>query len=90
MQRDFNRVAPPTLDQICPLSTLSTNARGIVVEITAGKDAVRRLASLGLTPGAEITVIQNPRYGPLIVLVRNVRLALGRGEAQKIQVRRCE
>jgi len=45
------------------------------------------MTALGFTPGAEVTVLQNFRHGPLIALVRDARVALGRGEAGKIHVR---
>jgi Fe2+ transport system protein FeoA len=47
-----------------------------------------RLLPLGFTPGARLRVIQNPGRGPLIVIVRDTRVALGRGEAEKILVER--
>jgi Fe2+ transport system protein FeoA len=43
---------------------------------------------MGFTPGAEVTVLQNFGRGPLIARVRDARIALGRGEARRIQVRR--
>jgi ferrous iron transport protein A len=46
------------------------------------------MTSLGFTPGAEVTVVQNYGRGPLIARVRDARIALGRGEAGKIYVRR--
>jgi ferrous iron transport protein A len=47
---------------------------------------VSRLAALGFTIGAEVTMVQNFGHGPLIVLVRDTRVALGRGEAAKVLV----
>ncbi len=42
---------------------------------------------LGLTPGTLVTVVKSaPFHGPLEVLVRGSRLALGRGMAEKIVV----
>lgn len=46
------------------------------------------MLTLGFTPGTRVTVIQNYGHGPLIVRVRDTRVALGRGEAEKILVRR--
>jgi len=46
-----------------------------------------RMATLGFTPGAEVTMVQNYGRGPLIAMVRGGRVALGRGEADKILVR---
>jgi len=44
------------------------------------------MASLGLTEGSSVKVIQNFGRGPMIILVRDTRIALGRGEAEKIMV----
>lgn len=47
----------------------------------------RRLLDLGLTPGADVCVVQVVPFGdPLIVLVRGTRLALRRREAEWIKV----
>jgi ferrous iron transport protein A len=46
------------------------------------------MASLGITPGAKIDMTQNYGHGPLIVIVRGTRVALGRGEAAKVLVER--
>jgi ferrous iron transport protein A len=51
-----------------------------------GHQFLSRLASLGFTPGAHLQVVQNYGRGPLIVSLRDTRVALGRGEAQKILV----
>ena len=44
-----------------------------------------RLAELGLTPGVCLRVVQDGG-GPLLVSVRNSRIALGRGIASKLRV----
>jgi DtxR family Mn-dependent transcriptional regulator len=42
---------------------------------------------MGLTPGVEVVVVKSaPFHGPLEVIVRGSRLALGRGMAEKIFV----
>jgi ferrous iron transport protein A len=53
-----------------------------------GHHFLSRLASLGFTPGACLKVIQNFGRGPLIVQLRDTRVALGRGEAEHILVER--
>jgi len=45
----------------------------------------RRLMEMGLVPGEEIEVVSNIR-GPVIIRVRGVVLALGRGIARRILV----
>jgi len=70
------------------LDMLAAQERGYVRALAGGRNFVSRLAALGFTPGAPVTVVQNLGYGPLIVLVRDCRIALGRGEAAKVLVQR--
>lgn len=69
-----------------PLSKLDVGEIGVVRKLGGGRGVVGRLAALGFTPDAEVKVVQNFGRGPLIVAVRDTRIALGRGEAVKIQV----
>lgn len=71
---------------IIPLDELPSGARGRVKGLKGGNTFVSRMASLGLSMGSEVTVRQNYGHGPLIILARDTRLALGRGEARKILV----
>jgi ferrous iron transport protein A len=66
------------------LDTLPAGTRATVRSLRGGSDLAQRLAALGLTGGATLVVLQNPRRGPLLVLVRDTRIAIGRGEATKI------
>jgi ferrous iron transport protein A len=43
---------------------------------------------MGLREGKTVEVLNNPGNGPLLVRVDDSRLALGRGVAMKISVRR--
>jgi len=52
--------------------------------ISCGQNFRRRLSELGLFDGAEIEVIKNDKWGPIIVKIFESKIALGRGEAQKI------
>jgi len=58
------------------------------VEGVAGPaDERRRLLDLGITPGEELAVIQSVPLGdPLVVMVRGMRLALRRREAEWISI----
>lgn len=67
---------------------MRTGEQGVVVELAGGRGLLGRMTSLGFTPGAVVTVVQNFGWGPLIALVRHARIALGRGEARKIEIRR--
>ncbi len=56
-----------------------------LIDIAAGKTVRHRLTELGLTPGVALTLVQD-NGGPLLVAVRESRVALGRGTAEKIWV----
>jgi len=57
----------------------------LLIRIDGGKDVTRRLVELGLTPGVKLRLIQDSG-GPVILAVRDSRIALGRGMANKIIV----
>lgn len=71
-----------------PLSALRAGERGVVIRLVGGRRLLSRMTALGFTPGAEVAVIQNFGRGPLIARVREARIALGRGEAEQVYVRR--
>lgn len=80
--------SPASESDVISLSALHTGERGEVVELAGGRGLLGRMTALGFTPGVKVTVLQNFGRGPLIALVRDTRVALGRGEAGKIRVRR--
>jgi len=57
-----------------------------LVRIHAGHRLGARLAAMVMLPHAEITVIRNGHPGPCVVSVRDCKVALGRGMADKIEV----
>ena len=72
------------------LSNLAPGEVGVVRELAGGAGFMSRLATLGFTPGAKLTMVQNFGRGPLIVSIRSTHIALGRGEAAKVCVTRGE
>ena len=56
-----------------------------VESVNGGEKLIRRLTALGLTPGVNLSIVQD-NGGPLLISVRDSRLALGRGMAQKVMV----
>jgi DtxR family Mn-dependent transcriptional regulator len=69
------------------ISQLKDGERGRVSFIRGGHKALQRLCDMGLTPGTEITVVKSaPFHGPLEILVRGSRLAIGRGMTEIIFV----
>ncbi len=71
-----------------PLGDLSAGQTARLECFTAGRGLINRLAVLGFLPGQEITMVQNFGRGPIIVTVRDTRVALGRHEAEQIKVRK--
>ena len=74
-----------------PLTALKAGEAGTVTSIKArhgrGRVFEKRLMDMGLTPGARVSVVKSaPFHGPLEILVRGSRLALGRGMAERIFV----
>lgn len=52
--------------------------------VKCGRNFKNRLCDLGLYDGSEIEIIKNDKSGPLIIKIFNSKIALGRGEANKI------
>lgn len=69
-----------------PLTVLQPGQIGLIHQLRGGHRFVSRLAALGFTPGAPVTVTRNHGIGPLIVAVRGTQVALGRGEASHVLV----
>jgi Fe2+ transport system protein FeoA len=70
------------------LSQIKQGQKVYIQSLHEGNELNRRLTSLGFTPGVDVEIIQNFGRGPMIVMVRGTRVALGRGEAEKISVDR--
>jgi len=80
-----------------PLTALKNGETGTVTSVRTGRGwghgrswgFEKRLMDMGLTPGTKVTVVKSaPFHGPLEILVRGSRLALGRGMAERIFVER--
>jgi Fe2+ transport system protein FeoA len=68
-----------------PLTHAPVGQRTRLVEIRGGREITHRLVEMGLTPGVEITILQDSG-GPLLLAVRDSRIALGRGMAYRVRV----
>lgn len=53
--------------------------------VRGGEKLIHRLTAMGLTPGVTFRIVQDAG-GPLLLSVRDSRIALGRGMAQKVMV----
>jgi ferrous iron transport protein A len=79
------------IEDALPLTNLHQGEKGIIVFIFGGKGAVRRLAEMGLTPGTEIKIVKEaPFHGPIEICVRGTFLAIGRGMASRIFIKKVK
>jgi ferrous iron transport protein A len=69
-----------------PLIFADAGKKLLVAGFVGGFGMSRRLADMGLTVGAPISVIGGSCHGPLVIDVRGARLGLGCGVAHKIMV----
>ena len=68
------------------LSMVKAGEKVRLVSVNAGQGLNRRLASMGLVPDVEITVVNNSHPGPFVISVKDSKMMLGRGMAHKIMV----
>lgn len=71
-----------------PLGLLRLGDRAEVVDIISGKHPCARIEDMGFRVGKTIEMLNNEGRGPLLIKIDESRLALGRGLAMKIMVRR--
>jgi Fur family ferric uptake transcriptional regulator len=72
--------------RLIPLSMAKPGERVELKEITAGAGGKSRLASMGLRVGDRLEIINNDGNGRLILGRECIRLAMGRGMAEKMLV----
>jgi len=92
LQRGNNPTRPadqnrPRADgpETLPLDALRRGQHARLLHVDTRLAQARRLAELGLIPGAELTVLQNGN-GPVLLAVRETRIALGRRMAHQLNV----
>jgi Fe2+ transport system protein FeoA len=52
-----------------------------------GQGIMQKLTDMGLIPGEKLKVLHNSGHGPVTVLIKGAKVALGHGIATKIIVR---
>jgi ferrous iron transport protein A len=78
-----------------PLALMSEGERAEIVSLhrqSGGRpkcpDCMEHIINMGLRPGKQVEMLTNSGRGPLLLKVDEARVALGRGIAMKIYVRR--
>ncbi len=79
MEHDFQRLAD-----------LEVGQQAKVRRLEGGKGFISRLAAMGFTPGAPVTVIRKSGSGPVLVSLRGAQVALGNQEAEKVMLSAVE
>jgi len=74
------------IERINILAHVPVNKAVKVERIIAGPRARKYLADLGIFEGETLKVLKND-FGPIVVEVKGTRVALGRGIANKVEVR---
>ena len=69
-----------------PLSLVPPGREVRLVSIHGGDRMKKRLADLGLNTGMTVRVVSETNKGPVILAVKDSRLALGRGLLHRILV----
>ena len=70
-----------------PLTMVTPGEEVTLIGINGGRGIQSRLHSMGLIPGVRIRVLSSNGAGPLMIAVKDTRLALGWGMACKIIVK---
>jgi Fur family ferric uptake transcriptional regulator len=73
-----------------PLIMATPGEKVRIAGFLGGKGVARRMTNIGLNLGAEVEVIKSSGPGPLIVVARETRVALGFGTAKQVLVTAME
>jgi len=75
------------MDGKTSLLNLKTGQTAKISFISGGKEVIKRLSDLGLTPGTKVKILIKAIFGgPIEIEVRGSKLFLGRGLISKIFV----
>ena len=68
------------------LSRIDPGEEVILIDIDGGRGLRSKLYSMGLVPGITLKILNRNGSGPVMIAVKDSRLAIGRGMAEKIIV----
>ncbi|EKD43295.1 MAG: hypothetical protein ACD_72C00358G0006 [uncultured bacterium] len=70
------------------LDSFQENERVQIEKINCADKFCLRLGELGLYLGAEIQILKNDNFGPLVLKIFDSQIALGRSEAKNIYAKK--
>ncbi|MEA1899967.1 MAG: FeoA family protein [Thermodesulfobacteriota bacterium] len=68
------------------LSRIDPGEEVTLIDIEGGRGVRSKLYSMGLVPGITLKILNRKGSGPVMIAVKDSRLAIGRGMAGKIIV----
>jgi len=68
------------------LSAIDPGQDVTLIDIDGGRGVRSKLYSMGLVPGVNLRILSRSGSGPVMIAVKDSRLAIGRGMAEKIIV----
>ncbi len=68
------------------LSMIDPGKEVTLIDIRGGRGVRSKLYSMGLVPGINLKILNRSGSGPVMIAVKDSRLAIGRGMAEKIIV----
>ncbi len=68
------------------LSIIDPGEEVTLIDIDGGRGLRSKLYSMGLVPGITLKILSRNGSGPVMIAVKDSRLAIGRGMAEKIIV----
>lgn len=74
-------------EALMPLAMAGLGRDVTIAGIDAGRGLNQRLADMGLLPGVSVRIVSDSISGPFVVALKEMRIVLGRGMANKILVR---
>ena len=69
-----------------PLTAAKLGQKVKLKSINAGRGLTSRLCAMGIVPGVELVVVNTTFAGPMVVMVKDCKIILGRGIAMKMTV----
>jgi ferrous iron transport protein A len=69
-----------------PLAMCNEGKKVVIYCVDCDRGIKKRLCDLGLYDGTKIRVVKNDISGPMIIKVKDSKLIIGRGQANKIRV----
>lgn len=72
------------------LSSAKQNKYYEILQIDEKEGVKAKLLSMGVYTSAIVKILKNDKFGPIIILIKNCRLSLGRGLAKKIIIKEYE